>query len=613
VTGAIDNSSPERELDELESLKTFEQSLMVRLLIDPADGKIVAANAAACRYYGYTAEQFRSMSVTDVNALDVATIATEMERARTLQRNSFRFRHRLAAGEQRDVDVYSGPMILGGRTLLESTIVDVTEAVQTSQALAEAAERLRVLMNTTTDGVFLLDASGRLVEVNQRYAEMSGYSPEELVGTLIGELDAHETTEAVVGRMNNYRQYRQSDYRRFERVHQRKDGVLIDVEISLAHVKANDTFIVFIRDITAQHKAAQELRESLELFQNAIDNAPNGMALVAPDGRWLRVNPALCSLTGYSEEELLGLKLWDVVHPGEASTAEQDFSDLLAGKVAAVRTERRYVRKDGTDVPVMASDSLLVRGGEQQPLYFVVQLQDVSEQKRIEDGLRRSNEELEQFAYVVSHDLREPLRAIRNLVGWIVEDVGGDESLPASVVSNIGLLRQRTDRLDALIEGIMSYSRIGSEIHEAVDLDPSRLVEDIWSLLRPSEAVRLRIDCRVDRMRVAEVPLSLVLRNLMDNAAKHNTAPDPCVDVSISEEARGYRFDVADNGPGIPREHRERIFRIFETLAPEDATGSVGVGLALVRKTVAQVGATIEVLDNPAGTGALFRLRWPKA
>jgi PAS domain S-box-containing protein len=597
-------------MQQLEPFKTFDQSIMVRLLVDPAGGQIVAANPAACRFYGYTAEQFRTMNVSDVNSLDPAIVAAEMERARTLQRNNFRFRHRLANGEERDVDVYSGPIIVGGRTLLESTIVDVTEAVQTGHALAEAAERLRVLANTTADGFFRLDASGRLIEVNERYAEMSGYTAAELAGMPIGELDANETTEAVVGRL---RGYRESDYQRFERVHKRKDGILIDVEVSIAHVKANDTFIVFIREITAQRKAAQALRESLELFQNAIDNAPNGVALVAPDGRWLRVNPALCRLTGYTEEELLGLKLWDIVHPGEAATAEQDFHDLLAGKVAMVRTERRYVRKDGLDVPVLASDSLLVRGDDQQPLYFVVQLQDVSEQKRVEDGLRRSNEELEQFAYVVSHDLRAPLRAIRNLVGWIVEDLGGDEGLPAPVVSNIGLLRQRTDRLDALIEGILSYSRIGSEVHQAVDLDPARLVEDIWSLLGPSGQVRLRIDCQVDLVRVAEVPLSLVLRNLMDNAAKHNSAADACVDVAIFEDARDYRFDVADNGPGIPREHRERIFRIFETLQPKDVTGTVGVGLALVRKTVTQAGGTIEVRDNPAGRGALFSVRWPKA
>jgi PAS domain S-box-containing protein len=604
------NSRPERQLDKLEPLKTFEQSIMVRLLIDPEDGQIVAANEAACRYYGYTPDQFRAMNIKDVNALDEATVLGAMERARNLERNSFRFRHRLASGELRDVDVYSGPVILGNRTLLESTIVDVTESVQTSHALAEAAERLRVLENTTTDGVLLLDASGRVVEVNQHYAEMTGYSIGELTSMSIGDLDARETTEAIVGRMSIYRK---SDYRRFDRIHRRKDGGLIDVEISIAHVEANDTFIVFIRDITAQRKAAQALRESLELFQNAIDNAPNGMALVSPDGKWLQVNPALCRLTGYSEEELLGRKLWDIVHPGEAATAEQDFHDLLAGRVATVRTERRYVRKDGTDVPVLASDSLLVRGDAQQPLYFVVQLQDVSEQKRVEEGLRRSNEELEQFAYVVSHDLRAPLRAIRNLVGWIVEDLGGEQGLPPAVVSNVGLLRQRTDRLDALIEGILSYARIGNEVHEAVDLDAGRLVEDIWSLLAPSERVRLRLDCRVDQMRVAEVPLSLVLRNLMDNAAKHNTSPEACVDVAISEEARDYLFDVADNGPGIPPEHRERIFRIFETLQPKDATGTVGVGLALVRKTVAQAGGTIEVLNNPAGHGALFRLRWPKA
>ena len=110
----------------------------------------------------------------------------------------------------------------------------------------------------------------------------------------------------------------------------------------------------------------------------------------------------------------------------------------------------------------------------------------------------------------------------------------------------------------------------------------------------------------------AEVPLSLVLRNLLDNAVKHNHRPNGLVSVSVSEEKNAYRFDVADDGAGIPPEHRERIFRIFETLQPKDATGTVGIGLALVRKTVSQNGGSIEVLDNPAGRGTLFRVTWPK-
>jgi signal transduction histidine kinase len=307
------------------------------------------------------------------------------------------------------------------------------------------------------------------------------------------------------------------------------------------------------------------------------------------------------------------LRLWDIVHPDEASAARVDLRRLLDGEVPAVRTERRYVRKDGSEVPVLASDSLLVKDDADQPLYFVVQLQDFSMQKRTEAGLRRSNEELEQFAYVVSHDLRAPLRAIRNLVGWIAEDLSGGSELPPEVVRNIDLLLQRTDRLDALIEGILQYSRIGRETHSVTDIDTRCLIEDTWSLLSPPPSVQLRVRCAVPVVRAAETPLSLVLRNLIDNAVKHNHRANGSVTVAVSEDERTYRFDVADDGPGIPPEHRDRIFRIFETLQPKDATGTVGVGLALVRKTVTGCGGSIEVLDNPDGAGTLFRVHWPKS
>jgi PAS domain S-box-containing protein len=713
-------------------LVLFNQTQAIELLIDPASGRIVEGNPAACSFYGYSSDQMRDMPLSRINAMNPDERAEAIESARSLQKTRFRFRHQLASGAERDVDVLSGPIELNGRTLLLSTVVDVTETLDAQRALAEAAEQLRVLFETSADGVVLMNDEGRLVRVNARYAEMLGYAVDELVGKFVGDVDAHETTEGVIGRLALYRA---SDYQRFERQHRARDGRLIDLEISLSYVRASESFIIFARDLTArkaderrmaelhelnekmiaglpvgvlayrvdgqcvianpsaealigaasetllaqnfreleswrrsglleqarktietgteltrethivttfglerwlqtttvmfasrgephllvllldvteQRKAEEALRESLDLFQNAMEHAINGMALVAPDGRWLRANPSLCDLTGYTEDELQEMHLWQIVHPEEAAAVEADFRGLGDAKAPNVPIERRCMTRNGIEIPVLISDSLLVRDDSGRPLYAVVGFQDVSEQKHTEAVLRRSIGELEQFAYVVSHDLRAPLRAIRNLVGWIAEDLGGESSLPQIVVKNIDLLRQRTDRLDALIEGILQYSRIGREVRETSELNPAQLIRDTWVLLGPTRRMSLRVDCTVPWLQASEVPLSLVIRNLMDNAIKHNDAPEGIVTVTVRAEEQWYRFDVADNGPGIPAEHRDRIFRIFETLQPKDATGTVGVGLALVRKTVDQIGGRIEVLDNPDGRGALFRVRWPK-
>ena len=342
-----------------------------------------------------------------------------------------------------------------------------------------------------------------------------------------------------------------------------------------------------------------------------MEHALNGIALIAPDGHWLRVNPAMCKLLGYSEEELRALTVSDIVCSEDAAAVADNLKEMLSGKTGAMRAERSLVRKDGTEFPARSAVSL-VRDEAGNPLYMVSQIADVSEQKSVEAGLRRSNEDLEQFAHVVSHDLRAPLRAIRSLVGWIADDLTGESALPPEVAKNIDLLLDRTDRLDALIEGILQYSRVGQESHSAAEIDAARLIEDTWALVGPPASVGLQLDCAVSTIRAAEVPLSLVLRNLLDNAVKHNDRPNGTVAVTVSEDKRAYRFDVADDGPGIPPEQRERIFRIFETLQPKDATGTFGVGLALVGKTISQAGGSIEVLDNPTGRGTLFRVKWPK-
>ena len=342
-----------------------------------------------------------------------------------------------------------------------------------------------------------------------------------------------------------------------------------------------------------------------------LDASPLGIITFDTDSRVLYWSRGAELTYGWSASEVVG---HPAPHfPGDAGSTvmEDQWRRIRAGETH-LSEETTRVSKTGADIEVALSVvPLLDNAG--RSIGLLATHEDIRGRKRTEANLRRSNEELEQFAYVVSHDLRAPLRAIRNLVGWIAEDMGGESALPPAVVKNIDLLHERTDRLDALIEGILQYSRIGRETHAVAEIDPARLIEGTWSLLGPPASVELELRSDVPTIRVAETPLSLVLRNLLDNAVKHNDQPRGLISVTVSEDKRAYRFDVADNGPGIPPEHRERIFRIFETLQPKDTTGTVGVGLALVRKTISQVGGSIEVLDNPAGRGTLFRVKWPKA
>jgi PAS domain S-box-containing protein len=476
--------------------------------------------------------------------------------------------------------------------------------------LADLHEMNEKLIDSLPMGVTAYRADGQCVLANPTAGSLVGATQDALLSQNYLEIESWKNSGLFD---QAARTVRTGESLTSERHHYSTFGVeswLRTTTVAFSSQGERHLLFLFL-DTTEQRRAEIALRQSLELFRNSIEHALNGIALVSTEGSWLQVNPALRELLGYGEEELTARNMADSMPPKDAALVAGVLHDLATGSRTAVHNEAVLVRKDGLEVPVLQSMSL-VRGDNGVPLYLVAQFQDISQIRRTMADLHRSNEELEQFAYIVSHDLRAPLRAIRNLVGWISEDLGGESALVPEVGKNIGLLQQRTDRLDALIEGILQYSRIGREPNPSTEIDPEQLVRDIWGFVSPSASIKLSVQCPIETIHAAEVPLSLVLRNLLDNAAKHNRLPNGNVLVTVAEEARFYRFDIADDGPGIPAEHRDRIFRIFETLQPKDAIGTVGVGLALVRKTVTHNGGSVEVLDNPAGRGALFRVLWPK-
>jgi signal transduction histidine kinase len=220
--------------------------------------------------------------------------------------------------------------------------------------------------------------------------------------------------------------------------------------------------------------------------------------------------------------------------------------------------------------------------------------------------LSRMNAELDAFAYAASHDLRAPLRGIANLAQWIEEDLQG--SLREETREMLALLRSRMHRMEALIEGILQYSRAG-RVHEPPELvNVDTMVAELVDLLSPPAAT---IETRDLPVLVTErVPLQQILQNLIGNAVKHG-GPGVTITVSADEAGPYWRFHVADNGPGIPEEFHRRIWAIFQTLEPRDKVEGTGIGLSLVKKLVESQGGSV-ALHSRAGEGAVFTFTWPK-
>ncbi len=223
--------------------------------------------------------------------------------------------------------------------------------------------------------------------------------------------------------------------------------------------------------------------------------------------------------------------------------------------------------------------------------------------------LERSNNELGQFAYVTSHDLKAPLRAIANLSEWIEEDL--EECLTDDTRKQMKLMRGRVHRMEALIEGILEYSRVGRVSVDVGEVDVGQLLTETVENLAPPASFNIEIDPDMPVLQAARVRLSQVFANLISNAVKYRKQDDGNVRVSVKDKGDFYQFTVADDGLGIAEEYHEKVFKIFQTLQARDTFESTGVGLTLVKKIVEEQGGSIE-LESSEGKGSTFRFTWPK-
>ncbi|MCF8254154.1 MAG: PAS domain S-box protein [Bacteroidia bacterium] len=242
-------------------------------------------------------------------------------------------------------------------------------------------------------------------------------------------------------------------------------------------------------------------------------------------------------------------------------------------------------------------------------------LQDISQEKEASrlmvqytEELEKKNKELDQFAYVVSHDLKAPLRGINNLSMWIEEDMEG--KIEIDTKNNLDLMRKRVKRMEGLIDGILQYSRAGRIKHESVTFNLKESIEELITNMSPSENFKISIQEDLPTLTTEKIAIEQVFANYISNAIKYNSNPEPTIAVTCNKTESFYEFCVADNGPGIEKEFFEKVFVIFQTLQARDTFESTGVGLAIVKKMVEDKGGKVWI-ESEMGKGSKFYFSWP--
>ncbi|MCG8547828.1 MAG: ATP-binding protein [Alphaproteobacteria bacterium] len=224
--------------------------------------------------------------------------------------------------------------------------------------------------------------------------------------------------------------------------------------------------------------------------------------------------------------------------------------------------------------------------------------------------LKRSNAELEQFAYVASHDLKAPLRAINSIATWIEEDL--ENLMDEQTRDNLDILRGRVARMERLLTDLLEYSRVGRSAERIDIVDTGSLVANVFAMLGAPDGFTLRCTTPMPTFMTACVPLEQTFHNLMGNALKHHDRAQGSITIAAGPAGDFYEFSVTDDGPGIDPKYHRRIFEMFQTLQPRDDVEGSGMGLALVRKIIESNGGTIRIEAAPGERGSRFVFTWPK-
>ncbi len=372
-------------------------------------------------------------------------------------------------------------------------------------------------------------------------------------------------------------------------------------------------------DITERIQSEFAIKESEERFRSTFEQAAIGVAHVGLDGRWLRVNQKLCDIVGYTESELLSMNFQSITHPDDLLTNLGYVQELIEGQSQNYTMEKRYIHKLGQVVWANLTVSLR-RDALGAPLYLISAIEDINARIEAEFVLQAQtvelakttalvklrNQELDRFSYVVSHDLKAPLRAISNLAGWIQEDLSGTVDL--DIQGNLELMQSRVGRMETMIDSLLRYARLGyTEANMETFSIEDLLIEIVDSLDIPS-SFTVSLPSSLSPITTNRVLLSQVLTNLISNACKHHNRLDGCIHVTAQAHDEVWELTVADDGPGIAPENHDRVFDIFQTLSSSDE-GNTGIGLSIVKRIVETQGGEI-TLESQVGVGTTFRFTW---
>jgi two-component system sensor kinase FixL len=489
---------------------------------------------------------------------------------------------------------------------------EIEERKQAENTLRESEERMHIILDSILTGVLIVDSqTHQIADVNPHAAEIIGLPRDRIVGKVCHNF----VCPAEQGKCPIADFHQVVD--RSERVVLKADGTRTPVLKTVAPVtwQGHDYLIESFVDISKLKQAEQNIKESLSLLEATLESTADGILVVDRDGKIKSFNKRFkklwqipdAVLESRNDDEALQFVLDQLKNP-EAFLAkvrelyqqpEAESSDVLEFKDG--RIIERYSKAQ------LIGDQIVGRVWSFRDVTRVRQAQQ--KQETLLRRVAEINEELTHFAYVVSHDLKAPLRGIKLITEWLCSDYG--DKLGPEAKEQMDLLQSRVARMHNLIEGVLQYSRVGRIKEDMAEVDLDKLIPVILDAIAPPQHITITVEGHLPTITCEKTRVTQVFQNLLTNAVKFMDKPKGEIQVGCVDDGDFWKFNVTDNGPGIEERHFERIFKIFQTLAPRDEFESTGVGLTLVKKIVEMYGGRVWV-ESVVGQGSTFFFTFPK-
>ena len=615
IPPAIAKPNPQMVRSEAKYRGLLEAAPDAMVVVDEG-GEIVLVNVQTEKQFGYPRDELIGRKVTDIIPIGFAErIIADGSRsaAEALAQvigTGIELVARRKDGGEFPIEIMLSPLESADGILVTAAIRDISIRKAAEEVLARTEQRYRGLLEAAPDAMIVVDELGDIVLLNVQAEKQFGYHRDELIGQRVTNIipegfaerqiaDALRSAEEALAQVIGTG---------IELVALRKDRGRFPIEIMLSPLGSPEGVLVTaaIRDISKRKAAEELMKRAEERYRGLLEAAPDPMVVVSPSGEIVLVNVQAEKQFGYSRDELIGCKVTDIIPVGFAERLVADklrSPEEALAQIIGAGIDLTARRKDGGEFPIEIMLSPLESA---DGILVTAAIRDISDRKAAEADLidkiaelKRSNEELSQFAYIASHDLQEPLRMVSSYTQLLSQRYTG--KLDSDADEFIAFAVDGAMRMQRLIQDLLAYSRIGTKQMDLAVISSRKALDlalvNLAGAIDDSSAVVTSDD--LPPIRADEMQLVQLFQNLVGNAIKYRGPDAPEVHVSAVQNGGKWQFSVKDNGLGIEEQYYDRIFGMFQRLHNRREFSGTGIGLAICRKIVERNGGELSVTSKP--------------